>query len=114
MAICKLCHRVKHLGHTQILAQQGIIGLDRVVHHYMKVNHVGRAQFETDADQAFALWEIRSKYDWTTNFGKWTSLVKTRSKRKYRNGPSAIPSATNPRSSKNLPVTDEPEQDVLW
>ena len=87
IAICKLCHRVKHLGHASILAEQGIISLDRVARHYMKVNHVRRAEYDADVEMAFARWKIRSQHEWSTDFGKWTHLVETRSKRKYAQNP---------------------------
>lgn len=85
IAICRLCHHAKHLGQTNVLAEMGVISKEKVIRHYMKVNHVRRAEYETDAELAFERWKVRSLSEWSTDFGKWTHLVETRSKRKYTN-----------------------------
>jgi hypothetical protein len=74
-AVCGMCHHVTHFGLAQILANEGHLNLDAVIEHFLKVNGVGREEFEVHKKQAFALWHERSKHEWQTDLGKWASLV---------------------------------------
>lgn len=74
-AVCGMCHHVIHFGMAQILASQGQLDLEAVIEHFMKVNGVSREVFEAHKIEAFRTWQERSKYQWQTDLGEWTSLV---------------------------------------
>jgi hypothetical protein len=69
LALCALCHHVKHLGMAARLAAQGKLDYERVVAHFLRVNGCDRAAFERHRAAAFALFEERSRHEWTTDFG---------------------------------------------
>jgi hypothetical protein len=46
IALCKMCHHCKHLGHANILAQKGELDYEQVVQHFMRVNQCSREDFE--------------------------------------------------------------------
>lgn len=64
VALCNMCHYVKHIGFAQHLASQDKLNFDAVVGHYCRINKVTRAEFQIDLDAATEEWEERSKYDW--------------------------------------------------
>ncbi|MFI5271986.1 MAG: HNH endonuclease [Ktedonobacterales bacterium] len=64
VALCALCHAVKHIGHTRLLADQGQLDYERVVAHFLRVNSCDRATFERHRAAAFARFEQRSRYEW--------------------------------------------------
>lgn len=69
LALCELCHHVKHLGNARILASKGKLNYERVIAHFCRVNGCDRATFERARAAAFAQWEERSRYEWETDFG---------------------------------------------
>lgn len=69
LALCESCHHIKHLGLAGILASQGKLDYDRLVAHFLRVNHCDRAAFERHRAAAFAQWEERSHYEWTLDLG---------------------------------------------
>jgi hypothetical protein len=69
LALCSLCHHVKHLGMASRLAAQGKLDYERIVAHFLRVNGCDRATFERHRAAAFALFEQRSRHEWTTDFG---------------------------------------------
>jgi hypothetical protein len=69
LALCALCHHVKHLGHAGILARAGKLDMARVIAHFCAVNGCDRATFAAHRDAAFAQWHERSRYEWTTDLG---------------------------------------------
>jgi hypothetical protein len=78
VALCKMCHHVKHLGHAGILAAEGQLDMEAVVAHFMQVNDCDRATFEGHAASAFDQWSERSRYaDWTADPGEHAALLKT-------------------------------------
>ncbi len=74
-AICNMCHHVAHFGRAQILADEGHLDLDAVIAHFMKVNGVGRAEFDTHEAWAFKIWRERSRRQWKTDLAEWADLV---------------------------------------
>jgi hypothetical protein len=76
IAICDLCHHVKHLGFAGVLARRGQLDLERVIAHYCEVNHCTRDEYERDREQAFTQWGARSDAEgWRTDFGEYASLL---------------------------------------
>ena len=74
-AVCSLCNLVKHSGLANILAFEGKLDYETVVAHFMKVNNVGREEFEKHRGEAFALWRERSKRGWKTDLGQFSDLL---------------------------------------
>ena len=75
VALCELCHHVKHLGHALILAQRSNFDFEKVILHFTKVNGCTRDHFWKVEDEAFDIWAERSVCDWTVCFGEYSSLV---------------------------------------
>ena len=44
--LCAMCHHVKHMGLTGILAKQGKLNLEDVIDHFCKVNSCSKNDFE--------------------------------------------------------------------
>ena len=76
IALCDLCHHVKHFGLANILASEGKLNLEEVVENFMKVNKCVRSAFERHVGEAFAKWRERSQYDWKVDLGEFGGLVK--------------------------------------
>lgn len=72
--VCELCHRVNHIGLAGI--QLGEDEYKAVIRHYLKVNECSYGTYELEIDKAFCVWERRSKFDWTIDYGEYAYLVK--------------------------------------
>jgi hypothetical protein len=75
IALCDLCHHVKHLGHARRLADEGKLDYERVVEHFTQVNGCERTAFEEYRRTVFDQWHRRSKFDWRVDLGAFASLV---------------------------------------
>jgi len=75
IALCDLCHYVKHIGLAGILAIKGELDYERVVEHFMKVNGCDRETFEEHRQKAFDQWHERSRYEWNVDLGEYERLV---------------------------------------
>lgn len=64
IALCPLCHAVKHLGLTGLRASTGQLDYEKVVQHFMEVNNCDRLTFERHRKEAFEEFQERSRYDW--------------------------------------------------
>lgn len=64
IALCQMCHHVKHIGLAELLADQGKLDFERVARHFMRVNQCDRQTFEAHKREAFAKWQDRSHYEW--------------------------------------------------
>ena len=60
ISLCPYCHKCKHPGLAQINGE-----LDIVINQLMKVNNISKTDAENLLKEAFNLWNIRSKYQWT-------------------------------------------------
>lgn len=78
IALCDLCHHVKHIGLAGILAFEGKLDYEKVVEHFMKVNGCDRKTFERHRDKAFGQWEKRSQHNWKVDLGKYRDLVESK------------------------------------
>lgn len=72
---CGMCHHVTHFGRAQQIAADGQLDLEAVIEHFLKVNGVGRKEFEAHKQEAVDLFEQRSKHKWEIDFGQWASMV---------------------------------------
>lgn len=69
LALCPLCHHVKHMGHAGLLAGAGTLDYERVVDHFLRVNGCDRETLRRHQEQVFAQWQERSRFEWDTDFG---------------------------------------------
>lgn len=75
IALCELCHHVKHLGHAGILAGEGKLDYNRVVTHFLTVNACSLEDFEQHRRQEFAQWRKRDKHQWRTDLGTYADRI---------------------------------------
>lgn len=71
VALCDLCHHVKHIGLAESLDRQGKIDLHHVVEHFRKVNLCTLAEFEAHKNRELKQWRKRSTHKWTVDFGPY-------------------------------------------
>jgi transposase-like protein len=79
IALCELCHNIKHMGFVNVRISRGIWPesvRDELARHFMKVNGVSREEFEKCVEEAFTLWEERSKRRWKLDFGIYSAAYK--------------------------------------
>ena len=74
VALCDLCHHVKHIGLAGILANEGKLDYEQVIAHFMQVNGCDRVAFLTYRDAAFATWQERSRHKWHVDLGVYEHL----------------------------------------
>ena len=75
IALCNDCHMIKHIGFADIQASKGLLDMDKLIKHFMKVNDVDKKAFDKHYEEAFKVWKERSQKEWTTNLAQWSSLV---------------------------------------
>lgn len=75
IALCPLCHHVKHIGLASILAQKGQLDFDSVVQHFMEVNDCDRKTFLAHMEAACDQWRERSKHNWEVDLGQHRDWV---------------------------------------
>jgi hypothetical protein len=78
IALCSLCHHVKHIGLAGILAGRGELDMEKVIEHFMKVNNCDRKTFEDHKSAAFKEFNRRSEHKWNLNLGIWDTVLKER------------------------------------
>ena len=76
VALCDDCHMIKHIGFAGIQASKGLLDMDKLIEHFMKINSVDRKTFEEHHKKSFEIWEQRSKNDWKTDLAQWSNLIK--------------------------------------
>jgi hypothetical protein len=73
LALCWHCHAIQHLGHTQILAEQGRCDINEVLEHFCAVNNCTSEDFIEYKEKQFKVWKKRSQHSWELD----VSLLKT-------------------------------------
>lgn len=76
IALCDMCHHVKHIGRAGILAAEGKLDFNKLIEHYMAVNQCSRNDFKQHQAEAFAEWRERSKHEWKVDLGAYQDFVK--------------------------------------
>ncbi|MFB6349966.1 hypothetical protein ACFBZI_11095 [Moraxella sp. ZJ142] len=69
-AICPACHEVKHFGFANINGRS-----EEALSHLMLVNQLSRYDAEQMVQQAFDLWERRSKFLWTLDIERQKAWI---------------------------------------
>jgi hypothetical protein len=75
IALCPLCHHIKHIGLAGIMAQEGKLDYERILDHYCAVNHCSREDFYRDRAAAFTQWHARSQHTWQTDLSRYAHLI---------------------------------------
>ena len=76
IALCDMCHHVKHIGLAGILASEGKLDFETVIQHFIKVNKCDRDTFEHHKKEAFDKWRARSQHKWKIDLGEYKLLFK--------------------------------------
>jgi len=76
IALCDLCHHVKHIGLAGILARRGELDYEKVIEHFMKVNNCSKRTFENHRREACKQWKERSEHDWKVDFGEYEDIIR--------------------------------------
>jgi hypothetical protein len=74
IALCDLCHSVKHLGRTKQISISNLDYYKMAVEHFMKVNACNRNVFEKHKKDMFTKWHERSQHEWEIDFGEYQNL----------------------------------------
>jgi hypothetical protein len=75
IALCELCHHVKHIGYAGILASEGKLDMQALIAHFCRVNSCAKDAFTQHEAAAFALWNKRNEFEWVTDLGEYQHLV---------------------------------------
>ncbi len=67
IALCALCHAVKHMGFSEMRSQDKKV--EQIIVHFMAVNGCDRKMFEDHRREAFRVFEERSKHAWQVAIG---------------------------------------------
>jgi len=78
IALCVMCHHVKHIGLAGILANEGKLDFEDVIRHFMKVNSCDEQAFREHYDDAFEIWNRRSAVRWKVDLQQYKSLIEGR------------------------------------
>lgn len=76
IALCGLCHNVKHLGFAFALARKKGIRIEPVIEHFLKINQCDERAFEKHLAEAAEQWRKRSKHTWRLDLGEYDTLVR--------------------------------------
>lgn len=76
VALCSMCHHIKHIGLAQILSRQGRLDYSKVVEHFMAVNSCDRLAFQKHYEEAFEQWEERSRHHWKVDIGEYSRYIR--------------------------------------
>lgn len=75
IALCNDCHMIKHIGFAGIQASKGLLDMNKLIEHFIKINSVDRKTFDAHKRKAFEVWSERSQKEWITDLAQWTNLV---------------------------------------
>lgn len=70
IALCSDCHRIKHFGFAQVLADRGELDLNALIRHFLKVNRCRMVTFNRHWKDSVKIWETRSKKQWKVDLGE--------------------------------------------
>lgn len=66
VALCHLCHEVKHYGRSRIKAREGKLDIEKINEHYCDINGCFLRDLEWDYREEWRVWKERSSHtDWT-------------------------------------------------
>ena len=71
-ALCPACHQVKHIGLAQARGM-----LSEVLEHFSEINNISITEAQNIVDEAFFIWEIRSRLNWKIDLSWAYTRLKT-------------------------------------
>jgi len=74
IALCVMCHHVKHIGYANILAGRGELDMQNVINHFVRVNQCPLTDYTKQHMEAFDKWEERSQFVWNIDLGEYNYL----------------------------------------
>ncbi len=76
IALCPLCHMVKHFGLSEIRAEKGELDLQKVTQHFLRVNRCSATRMFWHVWTVRETFFRRSKFkDWTVDWGLYQDLI---------------------------------------
>ncbi len=84
IALCDLCHHVKHIGLAGILASKGELDYEKIVEHFCRVNNCDKHTFERHREMAFDQWQKRSQHKWRVDLGEYKEVIKREGRKNVR------------------------------
>ncbi len=69
IALCDNCHMIKHFGFASIQANKGLLDMEKLIEHFMKVNNIDRKTFDKHHEESFQVWKERSRHKWEQDLG---------------------------------------------
>lgn len=75
IALCDLCHHIKHLGRAHLLVWEGKLDRDLLSKHFIKVNKCDPADYEKYKRKVFDQYNERSDHRWTVDYGDYRKLL---------------------------------------
>lgn len=76
IALCDMCHHVKHIGYASVLASKGKLNYQKVLEHMAKVNKWSIYQCHQYIDKALEIYQKRSQHEWVVDLSKFHKNVK--------------------------------------
>jgi len=76
ISLCDNCHMIKHMVFAGIQVSKGLLDMDKLIEHFMKVNNVDRKTFDEHDAKSFLEWGERSKHKWKQDFGEYSKFIK--------------------------------------
>jgi len=81
VAICQMCHFIKHIGFAASQVIEGKLTIDDLVNHFCKVNKCKKEIFFKELEKTMWLQEQRNLYLWEVDFKEF--LPKPKEDKKY-------------------------------
>jgi len=75
VCLCTPCDRVKHIGLSKLLADQGKINFQEVIDHYCRINQCTEIEFKHDRYIALQIHAIRSHHQWQQVIGDYNAFL---------------------------------------
>jgi hypothetical protein len=77
-AVCGLCSSVIHIGRAGAVAAQGLLDMQDVYDHFMRVNDIDWPTAQRAVDDGAEIHKMRNQRIWTTDFGPYQPQVDAR------------------------------------
>jgi hypothetical protein len=75
LALCKLCHHVKHIGLARTFARQGVLDFEAIIKHFQAVNQCTRYEFKEHESAEIQKSLQRNRHDWKMDLGEFAGML---------------------------------------